>query len=226
MKKGYAAQRQFVGVDLACRRSVIARMDQDGGALDCVQIDNSAKELVAEVAKAGAGALVAVEATYGWYWAVDALEQAGHEVHLAHPKGNASMRNRRVKTDARDAAELARLLRMGDLAESWIAPPRSRGPAGAGPASAQAGQDPVGAQGERACGAGQVRGVVAVGGHLRPGRAQTAGRDRAARAIRLPGCLALPADRGDHPRGGPGRGGDRRVPLMGRHRGPAQVDRA
>jgi len=101
-------------------------MDAGGGVVDCVQIDNSAKDLVAEVAKAGAGAPVAVEATYGWYWAVDALQGAGFEVHLAHPKGNASMHNRRVKTDARDATELARLLRMGDLAESWIAPPRVR----------------------------------------------------------------------------------------------------
>jgi hypothetical protein len=123
VKKSYAAQRQFVGVDLARRRSVIARMDPGGEVVDCVQIDNSERDLVAEIAKAGPGAPVAVEATFGWYWAVAVLQAAGHEVHLAHPKGNASTHNRRVKTDARDAAELARLLRMGDLAESWIAPP-------------------------------------------------------------------------------------------------------
>jgi transposase len=101
-------------------------MDAEGLVLACVQIDNSAPALIAEVGKAGAGAPVAVEATFGWYWAVDALQDAGFEVHLAHPKGNASMHGRRVKTDARDAAELARLLRMEDLAESWIAPPRIR----------------------------------------------------------------------------------------------------
>jgi hypothetical protein len=98
-------------------------MDAAGAVLECVQIDNSAAALVAEVGKAGPGAPVAVEATYGWYWAVEVLRGAGFEVHLAHPKGNASMHNRRVKTDARHATELARLLRMGDLAESWIAPP-------------------------------------------------------------------------------------------------------
>jgi transposase len=83
--------------------------------------------LSSEVGKAGKGAEVAVEAPYGWYWAVDALSDAGFDVHLARPKGNASMHDRRVKTDARDATELARLLRMGDLAESWIAPPVVRG---------------------------------------------------------------------------------------------------
>jgi len=30
---------------------------------------------------------VVIEATYGWYWAVDVLEAAGAEVHLAHPLG-------------------------------------------------------------------------------------------------------------------------------------------
>jgi hypothetical protein len=43
--------------------------------------------LVAEVAEAGRGAEVAVEATYGWYWAVDALTGAGFAVTLAHPRG-------------------------------------------------------------------------------------------------------------------------------------------
>lgn len=28
-----------------------------------------------------------LEPTYGWYWAVDALEAGGAEVHLAHPLG-------------------------------------------------------------------------------------------------------------------------------------------
>jgi hypothetical protein len=127
VKEGYAAQRQFVGVDLARQRSVIARMDPDGVLVDCVQADTSSDAFVAEVAKAGAGAPVALEATFGWYWAVDALQAAGHEVHLAHPKGMASMHNRRVKTDARDAAELAWLLCLGEVAESWIAPPRCGG---------------------------------------------------------------------------------------------------
>jgi transposase len=28
-----------------------------------------------------------LEACYGWYWAADALAEAGAEVHLAHPLG-------------------------------------------------------------------------------------------------------------------------------------------
>ncbi len=70
---------------------------------------------------------MAIEATYGWYWAVDALLAARFEVHLAHPYGMKAMRKRkRVKTDARDAYELANLLRLGSLPEAYIAPPELR----------------------------------------------------------------------------------------------------
>ena len=79
-----------------------------------MQIDNDAKVLVTEVRKAGRGAPVAIEATYCWYWAVDALQAAKFEMHLAHPYGMKAMRKRRrVKTDAVDAYELANLLRVG-----------------------------------------------------------------------------------------------------------------
>jgi hypothetical protein len=70
---------------------------------------------------------VAIEATYGWYWAVDALLAAGFEVHLAHPLGMKALRKRkRVKTDPADAYELANLLRLGSLPEAYIAPPDLR----------------------------------------------------------------------------------------------------
>jgi transposase len=47
-------------------------------------------------------------------------------VHLAHPLGIKGMSARRVKTDIRDATDLADLLRMGRLPEAWIAPPELR----------------------------------------------------------------------------------------------------
>ena len=93
-----------------------------------MRIDNDPKALVREVRKAGGpGCPVAVEATYGWYWAVDALLAARFEVHLAHPLGMKALRKRkRVKTDPLDAYELANLLRLGSLPEAYIAPPELR----------------------------------------------------------------------------------------------------
>lgn len=119
--------RQVVGVDLHLHRSVVGIIDADGGECGWVRIDNDPRALVRECRKAGRGAPVAIEATYGWYWAVDALQAARFEVHLAHPYGMKAMRARkRVKTDPRDAYELANLLRLGSLPEAYIAPPQLR----------------------------------------------------------------------------------------------------
>src|SRR5215211_8289938 len=118
--------RQVVGIDLHRRRSVIVRMTEAGEKLGTVRIDNDPVALALEIAKAGPDPEVVLEATYGWYWAVDVLQDAGARVHLAHPLGVKAFEYRRVKNDVRDAADLADLLRMGRLPEAWIAPPATR----------------------------------------------------------------------------------------------------
>ena len=50
------------------------------------------------------------------------LEDAGFELHLAHPLRTRAIAAARVKTDAVDAAMLAQLLRAGLLPEAYIAP--------------------------------------------------------------------------------------------------------
>jgi len=116
---------RYVGIDLHGRRSVIYKMGADGERVGCVRVANDALGLLEEVGRAGSDAEVVIEATYGWYWVVDLLRDAGFSVHLAHPAGN-DWGNRRVKNDERDARDLADLLRLGRLAESWVAPPAVR----------------------------------------------------------------------------------------------------
>ena len=118
-------QRQYVGIDLHRRRSVIVRMTEAGEVLETVRIVNDPVALSLELAKAGRDPEVALEATYGWYWAADLLEADGANVHLVHPLG-LHWDSRRVKNDERDATELAHRLRRDDLPESWIAPPEVR----------------------------------------------------------------------------------------------------
>jgi transposase len=118
--------RQVVGIDLHRRRSVLVWRTEAGERLGSVRIDNDPMTLATEIAKAGEHPQVVLEATYGWYWAVDVLQDAGAEVHLAHPLGVKGFAYRRVKNDVRDAADLADLLRMGRLPEGWIAPPAVR----------------------------------------------------------------------------------------------------
>jgi transposase len=91
-----------------------------------VRIDNDPVALGLEIAKAGPDPQVVLEATYGWYWAVDVLQAAGAEVRLAHPLGVKGFAYRRVKNDVRDAQDLADLLRMGRLPEAYAAPPAVR----------------------------------------------------------------------------------------------------
>jgi transposase len=118
--------RQVVGMDLHRRRSVLVRMTEDGRKLETARIDNSPSALRSVLARAGKNPRVVVEATYGWYWAADVLQDAGAEVHLAHPLGVKAFSYRRVKNDERDCADLADLLRLGRLPEAWIAPPPVR----------------------------------------------------------------------------------------------------
>jgi transposase len=115
--------QQFVGIDLHRRRTVLVRMSLTGERLgSMVRFPSTAEALRREMAAAGTAPQVVLEATYGWYWAVETLQQLGAQVHLAHPLGIKGFTNRRVKNDERDAVDLADLLRMGRLPEAHIAP--------------------------------------------------------------------------------------------------------
>ena len=81
------SDRTKVGIDLHRRRSVIVRRTRSDGTLETVRIDDNSEALAVELAKAGERPEVILEATYGWYWAVDVLEACGATVHLAHPLG-------------------------------------------------------------------------------------------------------------------------------------------
>jgi transposase len=78
-----------------------------------VRIDNDPIALGLEISKPGPAPEVVLEATYGWYWAVDVLAEAGAHVHVAHPLGIKGFTYRQVKNDVWDAGDLAGLLRMG-----------------------------------------------------------------------------------------------------------------
>jgi hypothetical protein len=124
-RKKVPVNREYVGIDLHRRRSVIIRKNADGELLSKVHIVNDPMALMEAVSAAGPEPEVVLEATFGWYWAADLLAEMGARVHLAHPLGN-NWGNRRVKNDERDATDLVDLLRLGRLAEAWIAPPAVR----------------------------------------------------------------------------------------------------
>jgi hypothetical protein len=63
--------RQFVGMDLHRRRSVLVRMTESGDHLETVRILNDPDSLADVMSRAGQSPEVVLEATYGWYWAAD-----------------------------------------------------------------------------------------------------------------------------------------------------------
>jgi excisionase family DNA binding protein len=66
--------RQYVGIDFHRRRSVIVRLSGDGDSLGVHRIANDPFELSAVMGEAGEHPQVVIEATYGWYWAVELTE--------------------------------------------------------------------------------------------------------------------------------------------------------
>ena len=146
--------REYVGIDLHRRRSVIYRMDAAGEKLDCVRIDNDPVRFAEEVANATPGSDVVIEATYGWYWAADLLRDMGYSVHLAHPRGN-DWGKRRVKNDERDASGPGRPVAARSPGRGVDRPTGDPGAAGDGALPGEAVEPPHGLEGPAARGDGQ-----------------------------------------------------------------------
>ena len=147
--------RQFVGIDLHRRRTVIVRSPRPGSSWDGADRERpggaGARDRQGR-AGAGGGAGGHLRLVLGGGRAAE----AGARVHLAHPLGIKGFAYRRVKNDVRDAADLADLLRMGRLPEAWIAPPAGAGAARAGAASGEAGRAALRVEEPGARGAGQA----------------------------------------------------------------------
>jgi transposase len=112
----------YVGIDLHRKRSQIAVLDQDGAQLLSRRIVNDPQIFLEVLQGLGDEAEIALEATYGWEWLADLLEEAGYQLHLSHPLRTKAIAAARVKTDAVDARTLAHLLRTDLLPEAYIAP--------------------------------------------------------------------------------------------------------
>src|SRR5436190_13339038 len=111
-----------VGIDLHRKRSHVAALDEHGGELFSRRIGNAPDTFLALLGELDGESKIALEATYGWEWLAELLEDAGYELHLAHPLRTKAIASARVKTDAGDARTLAHLLRADLLPEAYVAP--------------------------------------------------------------------------------------------------------
>jgi transposase len=114
---------RWVGIDLHRKRSHIAVIDEQGELTVSRRIVNDRDTFLELLGDPQDGDThVVLEATYGWEWLAELLEEAGYDLHLAHPLRTRAIAAARVKTDAIDAKTLAQLLRTGFLPEAYIAP--------------------------------------------------------------------------------------------------------
>ena len=116
----------YVGIDVHCKRSQVAVVDEGGGVLANRNVPNGVEPVLGVIGGLPPGTPVAFEAAFGWGWLVELLEDYGFAPHLVHPLQCKAIASARLKNDKAGAAILAQLLRADLLPEPWIAPPAVR----------------------------------------------------------------------------------------------------
>ena len=106
----------YLGIDLHKRYAQVAVMDEAGEIIEEVRVENANLD---ELAQRYAGAEAAIEATSNYYNIHDTLSE--HlDVTVAHPGKLTLIANTDKKTDRVDAKELARMVRLDSVPESYV----------------------------------------------------------------------------------------------------------
>lgn len=110
----------FVGIDLHRNSSQVVALDEGGERVFSRKLCNR-PQVIIDVLSRLREPRVAVEATYGWEWLIELLEDHGIAHTLSHPTATKAIAAARVKTDAVDATTLAQLVRVDMLPAAYIA---------------------------------------------------------------------------------------------------------
>lgn len=116
----------YVGVDYHKNYSVATKMDERGEVLEQVRLSNDPETLLAYAEGLPEDTSIALEATEGWYYFYELLEEKCPHIYLAHPLKTKAIADARIKTDKIDSTTLAHLLRTNLLPRSYIPPRETR----------------------------------------------------------------------------------------------------
>ena len=117
----------YAGIDLHSNNSLLGISDESDQRLYKKRLPNEADVILAELEPYRDDLVgIAVESTFNWYWLVDVLMDNEYTVHLANPAGIQKDKGLKYSGDTHDAFWLARLLRLGILAEGYIYPKELR----------------------------------------------------------------------------------------------------
>jgi len=120
------AELYHVGLDLHRRFSQVAVLDETGNVISNTQVRNNSEEIREYFKTLPKGTPVAVEATTGWEWLRDVLEEECMEVKLANSHKVKLIAESTIKTDKIDAVVLAQLERSNFLPMAYMAPKEIR----------------------------------------------------------------------------------------------------
>ena len=113
----------YAAIDLHSNNSLLGISDEDDKRHYKKRLPNQADVILAKLEPHRNDLVgIVVESTFNWYWLVDALMDDGYKVHLANPAGIQKDKGLKHSDDTHDAFWLARLLRLGILAEGYIYP--------------------------------------------------------------------------------------------------------
>ena len=117
----------YGGIDLHSNNNVLALTDETDRIVYRKRLPNDVETILDVLApyQDTITGLV-VESTYNWYWLVDALMEAGYQVHLANTAAIVQYSGLKYSDDDTDAAWLAKLLRLGLLPQGTIYPKAER----------------------------------------------------------------------------------------------------
>jgi transposase len=106
----------YLGIDVHKRYAQVAVMDEAGEIVEEVRVENANLD---DLAQRYAGAQAALEATSNYYHIHDTLSEY-LDVTVAHPKELNQIAKSDKKTDRVDAKELARMVRLNSVPESYV----------------------------------------------------------------------------------------------------------
>jgi transposase len=112
----------YVGIDVHKTEAQVAVLDDEGQIEQEVRVDNADLD---EIAQQYAGNEAALEAGSNYFTIVDTLDEY-LEVTLANPAQADWLDSQIQKNDRKDAKNLVRYLRMGEIPESYVPPTEFR----------------------------------------------------------------------------------------------------
>jgi transposase len=106
----------YLGIDVHKTKSQVAVLDDEGLVEEEVRVDNAAFD---EIAQKYAGSEAALEAGSNYFTIYDTLDEYV-DVTLANPAKADWLEDQKQKNDRKDAKNLARYLRLGEVPESYV----------------------------------------------------------------------------------------------------------